>query len=104
MILKFYRTWINRLLSFLLIQGIKKLKSIESQINEYEGLIKYYVDLINPVILTIQCISYTTAGLILGEIGDITKFKYSNSLISYAGLDIEVYESGKYKVTNKSIS
>ena len=38
-------------LSFLLIQGIKKLKSIESQINEYDGLIKHYVDLINPIIL-----------------------------------------------------
>ena len=25
-------------------------------------------------------------------------------MISYAGLDIEVYESGKYKATNKSIS
>ena len=91
-------------LSFLLIQGIKKLKSIESQINEYDELIKYYINLINPVILTIPGISYTTAGLILGEIGDITRFKNSDSLISYAGLDIEVYESGKYKATNKSIS
>ena len=91
-------------LSFLLIQGIKKLKSIESQISGYDGLIKYYVDLINPVILTIPGISYVTAGLILGEIGDITRFKNSNSLISYAGLDIEVYESGKYKATNRSIS
>lgn len=91
-------------LSFLLIQGIKKLKSIESQINEYQGLIKHYVDLINPVILSIPGISYITAGLILGEIGDITRFKNSNNLISYAGLDIEVYESGKYKATNKSIS
>ena len=91
-------------LSFLLIQGIKKLKSIESQINEYDELIKYYINLINPVILTIPGISYTPAGLILGEIGDITRFKNSDSLISYAGLDIEVYESGKYKATNKSIS
>ena len=91
-------------LSFLLIQGIKKLKSIESQINEYDGLIKHYVDLINPIILTIPGISYTTAGLILGEIGDISRFPNSSNLISYAGLDIEVYESGKYKATNKSIS
>ena len=91
-------------LSFLLIQGIKKLNAVESQIDEYDELIQYYVNLINPVILSIPGISYTTAGLILGEIGDITRFKNSNSLISYAGLDIEVYESGKYKATNKSIS
>jgi transposase len=91
-------------LSFLLIQGIKKLKSLESQINEYDESIKKYVDLINPIILTIPGISYITAGLILGEIGDITRFRNSDSLISYAGLDIEVYESGKYKATNKSIS
>lgn len=91
-------------LSFQLLQGAKKLKSLESQILEYDLQIQYYVDLVNPIILSIPGVGYTTAGLILGEIGDISRFVNASHLISYAGLDIEVYESGKFKVKNRSIS
>lgn len=91
-------------LSFLLSQGIKKLKYISSQIDDYDMQIQHYVNLINPTILTISGIGYTTAGLILGEIGDINNFQNAEKLISYAGLDVITYESGKYKATNTSIS
>ena len=91
-------------LAFQLSQGIKRLKSIQSTIDEYNDQISKYVDLINPTILTISGVGYITAGLILGEIGDITNFKNSEHLISYAGLDVKIYESGKYKATNLSIS
>jgi len=91
-------------LYFLLSQGIKRLKYISSCIDEYDKQIKSYVDSICPVILSIPGISYVTAGLILGEIGDVNKFKNSEHLISFAGLDLIVYESGKYKVTHTSIS
>lgn len=49
-------------------------------------------------ILTIPCVGYTT-GLILGEIGNISKFKNAENLISFAELNLEVYESGKFKAT-----
>ncbi len=91
-------------LYFLLKQAIIRLKTIQSQIEEYDKQIKKYVDLINPNILTISGVGYTTAGLILGEIGDITRFKNAEHLVSFAGLDIMVYESGKYKAKNLSIS
>ena len=91
-------------LSFQLSQGIKRLNSIQSEIDEYNKQIKAYVELINPNILTISGISYITAGLILGEIGDISNFKNSEHLISYAGLDVKIYESGKYKAKFLSIS
>lgn len=91
-------------LSFQLKQAIKRLKTIEDEIEEYNVQIKSFVDLINPNILTVSGISYITAGLILGEIGDISRFKNAEHLISFAGLDIIVYESGKYKAKNTSIS
>lgn len=94
----------NEYLSFLLIQGIKRMNSIQSQIDEYNKEIQAYVELINPNILTISGISYITAGLILGEIGDIHNFKNAEHLISYAGLDVKIYESGKYKAKFLSIS
>lgn len=91
-------------LYFLLKHAIVKLNYIQSIINEYDSHIKKYVDNIAPYILSVPGVSYTTADLILGEINDISNFKNFYSLISYAGLDVIVYESGKYKASNPSIS
>lgn len=55
-------------------------------------MIKYYIDMLNTKITTIPGIGYTTAGLILKEIGDITRFKNVDKLISFSGLDLEVYD------------
>jgi len=91
-------------LSILLKNSLDNLKSIDNKIEAIEPKIKELVDSLGTKILSIPGISYITAGIILGEIGDISRFKNAESLISYSGLDIEVYESGKYKATNKSIS
>ena len=92
------------ILSFQLTQLIKRLKSLNSEIHEYDLMIKSYVDKINSKILTIPGIGYTTAGIILGEIGDISRFQGPEKLTSFCGLDIEVYESGKFKANNHRIS
>lgn len=94
----------NDYLSFSLVQAIKTLNFIQSKINDYDEMTKYYVDKLNTKILTIPGIGYTTAGLILGEIGDISRFKNAEHLVSFSGLDLEVYESGKFKATNHRIS
>lgn len=94
----------NEYLSFTLLQSIKTLKFIESKIKDYDDQIKKYVDLADTQILSIPGVGYTTAGLILGEIGDISRFNNAEKLISFSGLDIEVYESGKYKSKNHRIS
>jgi len=91
-------------LYFELERAIIRLKYINSQIEEYNKEIKRYIELLNSPILSIPGISYITAGIILGEIGDISNFKNAESLISYSGLDVIIYESGKYKRTNLSIS
>ncbi len=94
----------NDYLSFSLVQAIKTLNFIQSKINDYDEMIKFYVDKLNTKILTIPGVGYTTAGLILGEIGDISRFKNAEHLVSFSGLDLEVYESGKFKATNHRIS
>jgi len=91
-------------LSVLLKNALDRLKDLNDKINIIESEIKELVDSMNTKILSIPGISYVTAGIILGEIGDILRFKNAEALVSYSGLDIEVYESGKYKATNKSIS
>lgn len=94
----------NDYLSFSLIQAINTLNFIQSKLDAYDNKIKEYVDMLDTKITSIPGVGYTTAGIILGEIGDISRFKNSEHLVSYAGLDIEVYESGKFKATNHRIS
>ena len=91
-------------LSFSLVQTIKTLKFLEAKDKDYVDMIMYYVKQLDTKIITIKGVGYITAGIILGEIGDITRFKNAEHLISYAGLDIEVYESGNFKATNHRIS
>jgi len=91
-------------LSFELKKLINKLDNLNKDLEEYNEEIKHYVDILDTKILSITGISYVTAGLILGEIGDINRFNRVDSLISYSGIDIEVYESGKFKSTNNHIT
>lgn len=91
----------DEFLSFQLLQAFKRLKNTESEINLYELKIEQIVRSNCPVILSIPGISIISAGLILGEIGDIHKFKNVNNLISFAGIDIEPYDSGNVSYKNR---
>ena len=94
----------NEYLSFSLLQAIKTLKFIQSKIDDYDEMMKYCVDKLDTKILTIPGIGYATAGMILGEIGDISKFKNAEHLVSFSGLNLKIYESGKFKAKNLKIS
>ena len=91
-------------LSFSLEQAIKTLKFLDEKNKAYIQMINKYIELLDTKITSIKGVGSITAGIILGEIGDITRFKNAEHLISYAGLDIEVYESGKFKATSHRIS
>ena len=90
--------------AFELADAIAELEHIQKRISAYDAQIKRYVDEICPNILTIPGVGYVTAGLILGEIGDISRFRSADSLVSFSGMDLTVYESGKYKATHLSPS
>lgn len=51
-------------------------------------------------ILSIPGISFRTAGSILAEIGDISKFDSPAKLLAFAGLDPSMYQSGKFFSTH----
>lgn len=75
----------------------KQMKMLEVEI---ESIIKEHFS----NILTVPGIGPITAGLIVGEIGNINRFKSSSALLAYAGLDPSIYESGQFKAKNVSIS
>ena len=83
--------------AFEIVDAIENLEFIQRRIEKYDAQIKKLVDELCPNLLTVPGIGYTTAGLIAGEIGDAERFHSAESLISYSGVDVVVYESGKYK-------
>jgi len=55
-------------------------------------------------ILSVPGIGPVTGSLIIGEIGDVTRFKNKFSLLAFAGCDPTIYESGKFKSKRSKIS
>ena len=86
--------------SFELDDAIAELEHIKSRISRYDAQIKCLVDEVCPNIISIPGVGYVTAGLIVGEIGDIERFHSSDSLVAFSGMDCKVHESGTYKANH----
>ncbi|MBR4308371.1 MAG: IS110 family transposase [Oscillospiraceae bacterium] len=67
-----------------------KIKAIENEI-------KAYMDRINSPITTIPGIGNILGAIILAEIGDVKNFTSPAKLLSFAGCEPSIYESGKFK-------
>ena len=75
-------------------QLVKELKSIEERNEELDQQLKPLIDEVAPNLLTVPGIGYRLAGLLVGEIGDASKFDSADKIIKYAGLDVRIYQSG----------
>ncbi len=58
----------------------------------------------DSVIMAIPGIGYINGGMILGEIGDIRRFSCPSKLLTFAGLDPSVYQSGNYSARRTRMS
>ena len=86
--------------SFELKQTISIIQFIQEQLDDVDKRIKEILKEINFPILTIPGISFKTAGSILAEIGDISRFDSPAKLLAFAGLDPSMYQSGKFFSTH----
>ncbi len=91
-------------LSIQVTHTINQIRLIEKQLADVENTIESLVKSINSTIITVPGISYLNAGTILGEIGNISRFKSYKQLIAFAGLDPSVYQSGNFKARNTRMS
>ena len=57
-----------------------------------------------PVIMTIPGIGPVLGAAILGEIGDVSRFRGPKKLVAFAGLDATVCQSGQYESTRRRLS
>ena len=83
---------------------IKQINLLDEQIASLDLEIKNIMDKLKSPILTIPGISYTLGSIILGEIGDISRFNNPTKLLAYAGLDPSVKQSGNFNANSTKIS
>ena len=83
---------------------IEQIKFIEAQVADVESEIAIILDKIDSPITTIPGIGVITAAIILGEIGDISRFSNASKLAAYAGIDASVSQSGEYQSSNNKMS
>ena len=90
--------------NFLINNTLSDVSHYSIQMNELEKEITRLITEHFANILTIPGVGPITAGLIIGEIGDIKRFNSPNALVAFAGLDPTIYESGEFKGKKVSIS
>ena len=83
---------------------IEQIRFIEAQASDVESEIKNILDKMDSPITTIPGIGYINAAVILGEIGNISRFSNASKLAAYAGIDASVSQSGEYQATNNKMS
>ena len=94
----------NSTLSLQILQSINQIELYNSQLEEVENEIKTIMDRIDSVIKTIPGIGSLNGAMIIGEIGDITRFQKPCQLLAYAGLDPSVYQSGNFNAARTRMS
>lgn len=94
----------NDTISLQILQSITQIELYNQQLSEVEHTIQEIMDRFNTVLKTIPGIGTLNGAMIIGEIGDITRFKKPCQLLAYAGLDPSVYQSGNFSAANTKMS
>ena len=76
---------------------IQEYELLSKQVKRIETAIEKLTSAQDTKILSIIGIGKMTGGLILGELGDVRRFKDRNAVVAFAGLDPSVSESGRSK-------
>ena len=90
--------------AFQIKQMISQIVFIEVQLAELEKEISKLLKETNQVITTIIGIGEVLGAVIIGEIGDISRFDSAPKLVAFAGLDVKVNQSGQFIGNQNKIS
>ena len=75
---------------------VRQMDFLDGECGKVERRVRELLELVEPLVLTIPGVSYTTGAQIVAEIGDIGRFRNAPALVSYAGLSSSVNQSGKF--------
>lgn len=90
--------------SFQIKQQVEQINFLEKQLVELEEQIVLLLSQTNGVITTIPGIGEVLGAVIIGEIGDISRFDEPGKLVAFAGLDATVKQSGEFNGTRNRLS
>ena len=82
--------------SFQVKSLIRQIEFAESECAKVEARVRALLDEVEPLVLTIPGVSYVTGAQIVSEIGDVSRFRNAPALVSYAGLNSSVSQSGQF--------
>lgn len=85
-------------------QTIALIELLDSQVHDIESEMELIVNSLDSVIMTIPGIGFINGGMILGEIGDITRFSNPSKVLAFSGLDPTVYQSGNFNASHTKMS
>ena len=91
-------------LSIQITHSIAQIELLDSQLNKIEEEMTDIMKFNDSVIMTIPGIGYINGGMILGEIGNIHRFSSPGKLLTFAGLDPSVYQSGNFQARRTKMS
>lgn len=94
----------DRSLSIQITQSIEQIELLNTQLAQVESEMKNIILSFDSVIITIPGIGYVNGGMILGEIGDISRFSNPTKLLTFARLDPSVYQSGNFSASHTRMS
>ena len=94
----------DKSLSIQVTHSIEQIELLDRQLEQIESEMTDIVKSLDSVIMTIPGIGYVNGGMILGEIGDITRFTNPSKLLAFAGLDPSVYQSGNFQAKHTRMS
>ena len=75
---------------------VSQVRFLEERASEAEERIEELLMGIEPLVLTIPGVSLATGAQIVAEVGDVSRFRSAAALVSYAGLNSSVSQSGQF--------
>ena len=85
-------------------QLLEMIELLERQLDELDLEIEGYLDRMDTYITTCIGVGKVLGGVILGEIGDISRFSEPKKLVAFVGVDTSVHQSGEFVGTQNKIS
>ena len=93
----------NELFEFQLQTLISLYEEIDSKIDSIDKLISTIIKDLNPPTLSIPGIGVISCASIISEFGDISKFNNAGQMLSFAGLEPGIIESGTMSSKGKMV-
>ena len=83
---------------------LAQIRFLREQVTDLEERIAAYLEQVPQHLTSIPGIGSVLAAAILGEVGDIRRFKNGSALVAYAGIDPVVFQTGEFRARSTRMS